>query len=165
MSSPRITLRTYGNYDPDVNSDDSAFVSREPSMTVQSQREEADINVIVKRFGVTGFMPSVPVPPTYGDFTGVSDYRSALEVLNAAKASFLKLPAEVRRRFGNDPAYFVEFCNDPENLPEMRKMGLAVPEKAQEPAPAAPEPVPAPEPPAPAVGRPGATSGAPVGRK
>lgn len=159
--SPRILLRTYGNFDPDANSDNSGFSSDLPSMTVQSQREEADINVLVKRFGVTGMLPQVPVPPTYGDFSMAGDYRQALDQINLARLSFSRLAPEVRRRFGNDPALFVEFCMDPENLPEMRKMGLAVPEKAQEEPRAVPPVEAPPEPAAPTAPPAGTRAAAP----
>lgn len=98
------------------------------SRTVQSQRDEADINVIVRRFGVTGMVPQSVRLPTYGDFTGVEDYRTGLHALKEAQASFMAMPSHVRKRFDNDPAKFVDFCSDKANLPELRKMGLAVPE-------------------------------------
>lgn len=124
-------------------------------MTQQQFAEDADINTIVRRFGITGQLPQGVRLPTYGDFTGVNDYRSALEALEAAKASFMAMPADVRAEFDNDPALFVEFCSDPANLPALRELGLAVPEKA---SPAAPAPdaaaKPAPSPPGPSTGKP-----------
>lgn len=102
------------------------------SLTVQSQANDADINIIVKRFGVSPgtLFPSVPVPPSFGDFSADLDYRQAMDILNAGQKSFMMLPAEVRARFMNDAGKFVEFCGKPENLDEMRKLGLAVPAKA-----------------------------------
>lgn len=82
----------------------------------------------MRRFGLTGVLPSGVRQPTYGDFVGVSDYQSALAVIESADESFYAMPADVRARFGNDPAQFVDFCSDPANLSEMRKLGLAVPE-------------------------------------
>lgn len=98
------------------------------SLTLQSQAVDADINVIMKRFGVSGVLPQVALPPTYGDFGSVMEYRDALDLIREADRSFAKMPADVRRRFNNDAAEFVEFCDNPDNLPEMRKLGLAVPE-------------------------------------
>lgn len=105
------------------------FSTGSDSLTVQSQRDEADINVLVKRFGVTGVVPQSVRVPSFGDFTGVNDYRTALDALNLARDSFRQMPSDVRARFHNDPARFVLFCSDSKNLDEMRKLGLAVPEK------------------------------------
>ena len=43
----------------------------------------------------------------------------------------MTMPADVRARFNNDPALFVDFCSDEANLDEMRKLGLAVPASQQ----------------------------------
>jgi len=39
----------------------------------------------------------------------------------------MALDARTRERFDNDPGAFVDFCLDPSNLEELRKMGLAMP--------------------------------------
>lgn len=97
------------------------------SRAVQSQKEEADINTIVRNFGVTGKLPVSVRTPMYGDFTEVQDYRSSLEAIREAERSFLAMPSELRARLNNDPQRFLEWCADPGNLEEMRKLGLANP--------------------------------------
>lgn len=134
-------MRTIGNYDPDQASDETALTCHDPSLTRQSEKEEADINTIVRNFGVTGRLPESIRVPTYGDFDQVNDFQSAMEAINQANRSFLAMPAETRARFFNDPQVFLEFCSDSRNLDEMRKMGLAVP------LPEPPAPAPAPVPP------------------
>lgn len=103
------------------------FPPDEPSLAVQSARDEVDINTIVKRFGLGGVLPDNVRVPTYDDFTEVMDFQSAQNALVAARESFMAMPWDVRSRFNNDPAAFVDFCSDENNLDEMRKMGLAVP--------------------------------------
>lgn len=120
-------LRTEHNYDRDKVSADSGLQCKDATRAQQSAKEECDINTIVRRFGVTGQLPLVAHVPNYGDFTGVDDYQSALEALKAADDAFMQMPAEVRKRFNNDPGVFVDFCSDPANLEEMRKLGLAPP--------------------------------------
>lgn len=122
VSEPHI--RTKYNYARDTRS--TAYESAKPSMTVQSQKDEADINVLVKRFGLTGNMPVNVRVPTYGDFTGVESYQEAMNAVIAAENSFMQMNSEVRNRFGNNPELFVKFCSDENNIEEMRKMGLAV---------------------------------------
>ena len=127
--------RAPGNYDADLVSDATGLVCADPSRTRQDSAEEADINTIVRNFGVTGLLPQSVRVPTYGDFDTVSDYRSAIEAVRRAEASFMAMPANVREEFYNDPQLFVEFCSHGENLPRMRELGLAVPLPV-EPAPA-----------------------------
>lgn len=102
---------------------------KDPSLAQQQFGMEVDINVMLERFGVTGQMPQGIRVPTYGDFTQVTDFRSGLHVVMAARDEFMKLPAKLRARFENDPQQFMEFCLDEKNLAELRSLGLAVPAK------------------------------------
>lgn len=123
----KVFFRTPYNYDTDEFSAENGLECKDESKAIQSQKDEADINTIVKNFGITGQLPTNVRVPTYGDFEYVGDYRSALHALMEADKSFMAMPAEVRSRFENDPQQFLDFCSDPANLPEMRKLGLAVP--------------------------------------
>lgn len=137
--------RRVGAYDVEAASIEAAVsFEGQVSRTQQHQKDETDINGIVKRFRVTGLLPQGIRRPTYGDFDSVTDFRSAMDAVIAAEKSFASLPSEVRKKFDNDPAKFVDFCSDERNLDAMREMGLAVP-KAPEPEPMAvrviPDPV------------------------
>jgi len=118
-------------YDRDKNSDLAKFVFARPSRTQQSFRDECDINNILRKFNVTGQLPLGSVQPQYGDFSGITDYQSALNAVMQAQDSFLALPAKVRARFDNDPALFVEFASDEANKDEMKALGLLRQETAQ----------------------------------
>lgn len=96
-------------------------------MTIQAHAEDADINVLMRRFGITGKMPDNPKIPTYGDFSQITDYRTALDAVRRAHEGFMEIPAPIRAQFDNDPQLFMEFCENPENLEAMRNMGLAKP--------------------------------------
>lgn len=93
--------------------------------TQQHFKEECDINVIMERFGL-----GVPVPesfkmPQYGDFTGaLTDYQTALNYVIQAEAEFMKLPARLRERFGNDPNNLVTFLDDASNREEAVSLKL-----------------------------------------
>nr|WAE43895.1 MAG: internal scaffolding protein [Microviridae sp.] len=102
----------------------------QPSRTKQSFKAECDINLIMKRFKkvmsadyLTKF--NSYVGGQFGDFSVVSDYRTAIEQVSQAKGVFGALPAKVRSRFSNDPASFLDFCHDPRNFDEMVSLGLA----------------------------------------
>lgn len=128
-----VFVRSPYNYDVDAVSIDTGLECKDESKAQQHQKEEADINTIVRKFIKTGELPPTFRAPQYGDFTGVTDYQSALESVRHAEESFMMLPAELRQRFDNNPEVFVEFCSDSANLDEMRKLGLVKP--ASEPAP------------------------------
>lgn len=135
-SVPVPFFRTPYNYDRDAASDESGLSCGEPSRAIQSAAEEADINTIVKRFGLTGKLPDVLNLPRYGDFTGVTDYQSALNVVMAADAEFMRLPAHVRSRFHNDPALLLDFVSNAANREEAMELGLLKTMEAQETIPA-----------------------------
>ena len=77
--------RTFGNYDAKALSTETGLRCMDVSLAVQSQKDEADINTIVRNFGVTGKLPVGIRVPTYGDFDGVSDYREAIEAVRPQK--------------------------------------------------------------------------------
>jgi len=103
----------------------------DPSLTQQQFKDEVDINVLLEKFKVTGQMPQGIRLPSYGDFSGVDDYQTALNALNGARDQFMLIPANIRARFGNSPQAFLEFCADPSNADELKRLGLANPDKQQ----------------------------------
>lgn len=98
----------------------------DPTKTQQHQAEEADINTIVRRFGISGQLPQGVHAPTYADFDDVVDFQSAQNAIIQARDSFMKMPAGLRARFDNDPGMFVDFCSDEANREELVKLGLVV---------------------------------------
>jgi len=117
-------LRSAYNYDRDLASDESGLVCEDESLTIQSAAEEANINTIVRRFGLTGQMPDQVAMPRSGDFTNVPDFHTAMNLIRTTQEEFLRVPAHVRARFNNDPQAFMEFLEDDGNREEARKLGL-----------------------------------------
>lgn len=124
-------IRTEFNYDMNAASEASGLACKDKSRAVQSSKMEADINTIVKRFRLTGQLPSNIRMPTYADFDQVHDYHSALVLVRQAAEEFMLLPANVRSRFGNDPESLLSFLEDPANRDEAVKLGLLVPVDSQ----------------------------------
>lgn len=122
----KVFLRTPYNYDTMEASDASALSCPEPTLAQQHARDECDINTIVRRFGLTGELPNNVRVPRYGDFTAVTDYQTAMNMVLEANAAFMELPAEVRSRFNNDPGALVDFISDDSNRAEAEKLGLVV---------------------------------------
>jgi len=74
------------------------------------------------------------------------NFQEAWDAIRAAQQSFEAMPANVRKRFGNDPAEFTDFCMDPANREEMKRLGLLVPELNQQTLPGIPSTPAAPAP-------------------
>lgn len=96
------------------------------SMTKQSEKDSADINNIMARYQKTGILPDlIKKEPRYGDFSEVTSYMDAIQIVQLAEEQFSALDAHIRKRFDNDPSKFLDFVHDPKNQDELVKMGLA----------------------------------------
>lgn len=133
-------VRNPYNYDMNAASDESAMKCTGPSLTQAQFQEECDINTIVRRFGLTGELPDNGRAPAYGDFDGVSDYRTALHMVQSADEAFMALPGHVRARFENDPQQLLEFFSNPANLAEAKTLGLTRTLTQPDPKPAETKP-------------------------
>lgn len=93
--------------------------------TKQSFKDECDINTIMARYISTGEMPDISsIAPQYLDVTSGFDFQQMNDQVVEAKQLFAQLPSVLRSRFANDPGAFLDYCADPDNVPEMRKLGL-----------------------------------------
>lgn len=104
----------------------TSFIGVESQAQIQFAAD-ADINVLVKRFGIEDGSISKPAavdPRFYGDLSQVPDLRTVLDIARDAGERFMMLPAEVRLRFHNRPDLLHEFVSRPENLEESFKLGL-----------------------------------------
>lgn len=121
-------VRSAHNFDMDEHAKMHATdTCNSVDLTIQSGKEDCDINVIMRRFGITGQMPVNVRAPIAGDFTGVMDFHSAMNAIVAAEDSFMQMPAELRAELNHDPARFVDFCGDERNRERLKKYGLLLP--------------------------------------
>lgn len=92
------------------------IIFKDPSATLQSFKDDADINCIIARYESTGVLvdPTVPVSriPGFGDFSDMPDYQTAQNVIIAAKNAFDSLSSKIRERFNNDPAAYFDFVQN-----------------------------------------------------
>lgn len=129
----KVLVRKPFDYDSDDVSLANSLECLDESLTVQDHAEDADINVLVKRFGLTGEMPVLDRIPIQEDFVQATDFHSAMLALKEAENSFMELPADLRQRFDHDPGKFVEFCSKSENRDELVKLGLISKQEPIEP--------------------------------
>lgn len=109
-------------FDPGIS-----FVG-DPGFTKQSFKEECDINNIMRRYEATQVLDHVSGQmPEFGDYIGVLSYQESLNAVLYAQEQFAQLSAEVRDRFGNDPAKMLAFLEDEANRDEAVKLGLVAP--------------------------------------
>lgn len=120
-----MQFRAAFSYDADAVSRESGLrFDVEEDMCQQQFLEECDINTLVKRFGLTGTLPQNVAMPLVGDFTEVVDFHTAQNLVIQSQEEFMKLPADVRKRFGNNPGAVLEFLDDVSNRDEAIKLGL-----------------------------------------
>lgn len=122
-------VRNPYNYDPNEASDESALLCKDKSLTQQQFVEESDINYIAEQFMRTGELKQVLDLPTQGDFEGIFDFQTAMNLIKEAKDQFMLLPAKIRSRFDNDPAKLLEFVHDDANRKEAEAIGLITPKE------------------------------------
>lgn len=98
------------------------------SLTLQGPAEDADLNNVLKRFGIhdNAILPVTHDPRYYGNVDDTMDLRTAIEAVHEAERTFALLPAKIRRRFGESPAQLHDFVMDPDNRQEAIELGLLV---------------------------------------
>ena len=78
--------------------------------------------------------------PQYSVNTDV-DYHQSMNIIIKADEMFGDLPSAVRKQFENDPAQFLKFVSNPDNISKLAEMGLT--DQPYNPTPVEP---PAPDP-------------------
>ena len=119
-------------YDPVEEHDHCGIEFTMPSLTIQDEKDETDINYIVNKYadGQKGIMTldlgdsSQYAYLQFGDATLPGDYSTALELVSGVREEFYSLPAKVRAVFGHDPMNFINRLNDPATLEYLQQEGL-----------------------------------------
>lgn len=102
-------------------------------LTKQNHKAECDVNLILSRYQKTGVITHRnEYAEQYDDATGM-DFQEAMNLVKSAENMFSALPSSIRKRFEQDPAKFLQFVNNPENIDEMIEMGLATKVEPEQP--------------------------------
>jgi len=99
-------------------------VNDDPSLAKQASRKECDINFIMEKYQKTGAISHFQKHSGSYDFASGIDFQEAMQLVAEGRSVFEDLPSSIRTRFKNDPGEFLDFCQDPDNLEEMRELGL-----------------------------------------
>lgn len=151
-------FKTPYNHDREAESDRTALLCNDQSLTKQEFKEETDINTILNRFLKTGEPPPMALPEHFDDLSGRRTYFEMQTQLAEANARFYTLPASTRADFANQPAQWADevvLRLEKGDVEGLRDIGFDI--ELKEPQKAAPAPAgaanggtggtPAPEPP------------------
>ena len=97
----------------------------EPSLTKKSFANECDINKILKKYQKTGAIDHLNKNEVSYGFATSDDFTASMEIVQRGQTMFEELPSSIRTKFENDPAQFLDFVQDENNLEEMQELGLA----------------------------------------
>lgn len=99
----------------------------EPTMTIQSEKDNCDINVIMNRYATCG----TPLPyradgvqPVYADVSELGDYMENYQRCKQAEEMFNALPSALRKELDNNPANLLPFIQDKNNESRCIEFGL-----------------------------------------
>lgn len=135
----------------DTYQEKEGIIFKEPTMTIQSEKDNCDINVIMNRYATCG----TPLPyrtdgvqPVYADVSELGDYMENYQRCKQAEEMFNNLPSALRKELDNNPANLLPFIQDKKNESRCIEYGLInkpVMETPQTPvvAPSVPDSVPA----------------------
>lgn len=100
---------------------------KEPTMTIQSEKDNCDINVIMQRYANCG----TPLPfrtdgvqPVYADVSELGDYMENFQRCKLAEETFNALPSALRKELDYNPANLVSFIQDENNRERCVQYGL-----------------------------------------
>jgi len=101
-----------------------ALVFHKPSRTKQFFKSEVNINTIMAKARQVGHLPPPHRQPIFADASNILSYEEAHNIVRTAHQAFMKLPAVVRERMGNNPRNLPSYLTDPANFKEAVKFGL-----------------------------------------
>ncbi len=88
------------------------------SMTVQSDAHLADIQEILKSYGVVGMEQMLNVAEAqFMDVSEFTDYKTMMDHVRTAEAAFMRLPSKVREKFGHDVHTWLDSAHDERRAP------------------------------------------------
>lgn len=111
----------------DTYEEKQGIIFKEPTMTIQSEKDNCDINVIMNRYATCG----TPLPyrtdgvqPVYADVSELGDYMENFQRCKQAEEMFNALPSSLRKELDNNPANLIPFIQDEKNKERCYEYGL-----------------------------------------
>lgn len=97
----------------------------EECKTEQKFKDECDINWLVNKYDPRTLAEMRSKTEGQYGFVDSQSFQDAMYIVAKADQMFDQVPSQIRKRFENNPAQFLEFVQNPDNAEELVKMGLA----------------------------------------
>ena len=109
----------------DTYHEKQGYTFNEPSLTVQAEEPNCNINNIMQRYATQGILPATNAAAAqYADVSNIGDYMECLQVVQNAQNAFDSLPSALRKELDNNPANLVTFIQNPANKERCVEYGL-----------------------------------------
>lgn len=116
----------------------SLHMKKGEGRTKQSNKDECNINLILKKHGVGAMLTQDQYRSlTFTDTTGM-DFTVAMQTVAHANSMFEQLPSEIRKDFQNDPAVFLDAYNNEDYQEYFVEKGMKPVLETSTPPPATP---------------------------
>lgn len=101
--------------------------SDSPSLTEQSHAASSDIHTIMRKYEKTGVLEHTSLKSgEYMNLPDAPDFHNAMNIIATANSLFESVPAQIRKKFGNDPEAYLTYMQDNNNYDAIKQMGLPV---------------------------------------
>lgn len=116
-------------------------INDQPSLTVQSDRNQAEISAILSRYKDVGIIDHLSqVDAQFMDVTAFDDFQDVMQHAAHAEHEFMRLPSKLREVFDHDVSVWLDAAHDADKFealrPKLERLGILEPVAA----PAAPSP-------------------------
>lgn len=96
-------------------------LNEEPSKTVQSDRNQAEMRSILAKYEGVGIIDHMrEVDLEFRDVSEFEDFADLMRQTKVAEAEFMRLPSKLREVFGHDVEEWLDVAHSPERLEELR---------------------------------------------
>lgn len=97
----------------------------EENMTEEQHKSDVEIHAIMRKYKETGVVNHVnKYQGSYMDMISAPDFTEAQRQIAEAKSMFESVPSHIRDDFGNDPARFLDFMQNPANRDQIAEYGF-----------------------------------------
>lgn len=104
---------------------DTWTVNKDPSLTIQSDAAESDINEILRKYKEVGLLDHLnSAQAMFMDVTEFTDLADAMRQSREAEAVFMQLPSKMREIFHHDVAEWLDAAHDPEKRDALVRAGF-----------------------------------------
>lgn len=104
------------------------YKNKNPTLTEQNHKNKCDTTNIVTQYIKTGVVDHLNTrTEIQQNLPETMDFHTLQNIVAQGNSQFEELPVSIRKQFDYQPAEFMKFAQNPENLSAMREMGLATP--------------------------------------